>query len=388
MKIAIWNTAPYGYHGGINYYWNLFFAINAAQTSLGERVECLIFFGEDVPLSTEIRLQKVAKVVKTDLLTRWHPFWYFEKVLERFFGIYYFQNRMLKAHGVDVLTHAYSARPKTMFYQTVYWVPDFQFAYYETLFSPGYKKHRLREIADIAAAGNKIVVSSNAAKNDFEKFIGSEHLCNVHVLSFVSQPGTSIEQINSMSSGILEKYGLNGSYLIVANQFWAHKDHLCVLEAMKILAADGRCPQVVFTGGSVDYRDGGSESFQECYSFFIENGLADACFFLGDIPYEELLCLIFNAAALVNPSWFEGWNSAIEEAKTLGVTVIASDIPVHREQLKSAGAFFQTRDSKQLSKLMLDASRRSVKKTNTSRLDNELVLKTTTFGNALLRVLG
>jgi hypothetical protein len=37
---------------------------------------------------------------------------------------------------------------------------------------------------------------------------------------------------------------------------------------------------------------------------------------------------------------------------------------------------------------MLDASRRSVKKTNTSRLDNELVLKTTTFGNALLRVLG
>lgn len=33
----------------------------------------------------------------------------------------------------------------------------------------------------------------------------------------------------------------------------------------------------------------------------------------------------------VNPSFYEGWSTTVEEAKSIGVPLLLSDIPVHRE---------------------------------------------------------
>jgi len=46
------------------------------------------------------------------------------------------------------------------------------------------------------------------------------------------------------------------------------------------------------------------------------------------------------AAAVVNPSLFEGWSTSVEEAKSLAVPMVLSDLRVHREQTDDCGVFF------------------------------------------------
>ncbi|RIW14372.1 glycosyltransferase, partial [Algoriphagus lacus] len=44
--------------------------------------------------------------------------------------------------------------------------------------------------------------------------------------------------------------------------------------------------------------------------------------------------------AVIQPSLFEGWSTVIEDAKSLNVQVICSNLPVHIEQLSLNGIYF------------------------------------------------
>ena len=46
------------------------------------------------------------------------------------------------------------------------------------------------------------------------------------------------------------------------------------------------------------------------------------------------------AALIIQPSFFEGWSTSIEDSKALGRPLVCSDIPVHREQVPDALGFF------------------------------------------------
>ena len=54
------------------------------------------------------------------------------------------------------------------------------------------------------------------------------------------------------------------------------------------------------------------------------------------------------AAAIVNPSRFEGWSTAVEEAKAIGVPMILSDLAVHREQAGDVARLFNPDNAAQL----------------------------------------
>lgn len=53
---------------------------------------------------------------------------------------------------------------------------------------------------------------------------------------------------------------------------------------------------------------------------------------LGFVERTEQLCIMKNAAFIVQPSLCEGWGTVLEDAKVLDKAVLLSDIPVHREQ--------------------------------------------------------
>ena len=71
------------------------------------------------------------------------------------------------------------------------------------------------------------------------------------------------------------------------------------------------------------------------------------------MPYDDLLSLMHHALAVVNPSFFEGWSTTVEEAKSLGKTVILSDIPVHREQAPDRGHYFRPEAPEELADVLL-----------------------------------
>ena len=55
---------------------------------------------------------------------------------------------------------------------------------------------------------------------------------------------------------------------------------------------------------------------------------------------------------------FEGWSTVIEDARSLQVPVIASDLPVNIEQISKEGKFFSPHDYKKLAILIKEQESR------------------------------
>jgi glycosyltransferase involved in cell wall biosynthesis len=148
-----------------------------------------------------------------------------------------------------------------------------------------------------------------------------------------------------------ELYGLPKRYLYLPNQFWAHKNHALVIEALQRLKGTGVC--VVATGVPFDRRY--PRHFDELLAKAEAAGVRGQFRVLGVVPYEHVTALSRDAAALINPSFFEGWSTTVEEAKSMGKRILLSRIPVHVEQDPPGGAFFDPNDPDELAPLMEEA---------------------------------
>jgi len=89
-----------------------------------------------------------------------------------------------------------------------------------------------------------------------------------------------------------------------------------------------------------DYRS--VDHYRKLQNFVQENQLQRNFRVLGKVPYSVVVGLMIRCKALLNPSLFEGWNTMVEEAKTLGKQIILSDLPVHKEQNPRGGVFFKS----------------------------------------------
>jgi glycosyltransferase involved in cell wall biosynthesis len=92
-----------------------------------------------------------------------------------------------------------------------------------------------------------------------------------------------------------------------------------------------------------------------------ELGIRDSFRVLGVVPYSDMMSLMRNAVAIVNPSLFEGWSSTVEEAKILGKTILLSDLPVHREQNPKRAIFFDPNNAGTLADAFREVLRSSQK---------------------------
>jgi glycosyltransferase involved in cell wall biosynthesis len=96
----------------------------------------------------------------------------------------------------------------------------------------------------------------------------------------------------------------------------------------------------------------GTEHIEQLRAIVKENKLESYVSFLGVIPRQDQLCMMRHAKAVLQPSRFEGWNTTIEDAKSMQLPVIASSIPVHKEQLENAGTYFDPENDEDLANLL------------------------------------
>lgn len=220
----------------------------------------------------------------------------------------------------------------------VNWIPDFQEDYLPHFFSEKEIAERKRNQKNIFAKGDIVVLSSEDAKSDYLRLY-PEANAKPFVLRFaVTHPNYSKESINAL----LKKYKLPNDYFFAPNQFWAHKNHIVILKAIKKLKDQGLPVTVAMSGNENDYRN--KDNFNELKSFVIENELEKQIKFLGFLPRTEQLCLFNHAQAIIQPSLFEGWSTVVEDAKALGKFCIVSDLNVHKEQLEENAVFFNPDD--------------------------------------------
>lgn len=224
----------------------------------------------------------------------------------------------------------------------VNWIADFQEDHLPHFFPKKEILLRKNHQKENVAKGDIVVLSSEDAKTDFERLYPNAK-AKPFVLNFaVTHPDFSMESIDNL----LVKYNLPRHYFFAPNQFWAHKNHMVVLQAVKLLKDKGITITVAMSGKENDYRN--LENFETLKAYIKTHQLEAHIKFLGFIPRTEQLCLFKNAQAIIQPSLFEGWSTVVEDAKALGKFVLASNLKVHQEQLKSNAWFFNPNDVEDL----------------------------------------
>lgn len=351
VKVAFWFDAPLDYTGGLNYINNLLYALSLVNDG---SVRPSVFFSADVPAEVVAQFSPYATVVKTRLLQRRTPQWFVQRVLYKVFGSMMPVNALLKSHGIDVLSHVwfvYKGRPP---FPIVGWIPDFQYLHLPELFPTLDPDDETEQNRKIISQSDVVILSSHNAFEDFARIAAPEHRSRGKVLQFVSQPRTA-HSSNAITRDALEKkYGFAGKFFFLPNQFWAHKNHIVVLRAVKTLKDKGIDVLVLCTGTLRDYRIG-TGYIDGLYEFIEANGLQNHAKILGQIDYGDVLALMKSSIAVLNPSRFEGWSSSVEEAKSMGKPVILSRIAVHLEQNPANARYFEPDDAIALSEALEDA---------------------------------
>jgi glycosyltransferase involved in cell wall biosynthesis len=225
----------------------------------------------------------------------------------------------------DVLPHMCSAS----------WIFDFQHIYLPEFFSQADIQNRNSAFRRIADSAKLAVFSSRSAENDFRKLFPNSRVVT-RVLSFHTLPPD--EWYDADPAEIQKKYGLPDTFFICCNQFWVHKNHIRLFEAILVLIESGKKVHLVCTGTTGDQR--APEYFTHLRQIIDNSQLREHIHILGVIPRIEQIQLIRRAMAVIQPSLFEGWSTVVEDARALGKPILLSDLPVHYEQAPNHAEYF------------------------------------------------
>jgi len=241
--------------------------------------------------------------------------------------------------GVDVVYPSLTRSPGSALH--VYWIPDFQHLRLPEMFSAEERAKRTRSYQDIANSGGRLILSSRDAQRDFHEFFPG-----ASVSTRVWQFRSVIPQSERDGRDPRAAYGVPPKYLYLANQFWAHKDHLTAFRALRRLKAQGITLPYVCTGMEDDYRN--REVMQTLKTYLSDHGLTEQVTFLGLVPRRDQVEIFRHAAGVLQPSRFEGWSTVVEDARALGRPILLSDIGVHVEQAPEGGRYFKVGDARDL----------------------------------------
>jgi glycosyltransferase involved in cell wall biosynthesis len=224
-------------------------------------------------------------------------------------------------------------------YCSAAWIPDFQHKHLPHFFHSNELNSRDESFRFKAEHARMMVLSSSDAEHDFRTMFPNS-TSRTRILSFHTLPEDS--WLEGDPKSIQQNYQLPDSFLICCNQFWIHKNHLLLFEALALLKNRGIIIPLVCTGSTHDYRCQGY--FDEICKLLKQNGLSEQIHILGNIQRADQIQLIRRSMAVVQPSLFEGWSTVVEDARALGKTQILSDLNVHKEQAPDFAVYFDRND--------------------------------------------
>jgi glycosyltransferase involved in cell wall biosynthesis len=234
-------------------------------------------------------------------------------------------------------------------YPSAAWIYDFQHKYLPQFFTQREIGQRDRTFVRTAHQAKTVVLSSKTAEADFKRFF-PEVAHKAVVLSFKTCPPPS--WYDAKPEQAQQQYSLPDRFFIVSNQFWKHKNHLVLFEALKCLREQAIYPIVACTGR---IENSFQPEFEQMIRQAIEtSGIAQQVHLLGVIPRLDQIQLMRRSLAVIQPSLFEGWSTVVEDARVLGKPTILSDISVHLEQNPPNSLFFEQHSPQHLAKLLAD----------------------------------
>ncbi len=152
---------------------------------------------------------------------------------------------------------------------------------------------------------------------------------------------------------INKKYNINGKFIFYPAQFWPHKNHIYILEGLKLLKEKYKIIlSAVFSGS-----DKGNLHF--VLKKAKELGIGNQINCIGFVDDRELPYLYAQALALVMPTYFGPTNIPPLEAFTMGCPVLYSDLPGLREQVKDAALLIDLQDPESMCRQLMKVIEKS-----------------------------
>lgn len=286
-----------------------------------------------------------------------------------------------RTHRVDAVFEAARFFGWRLPYPTVAWFPDFQHRRLPQLFPIAARWRREAGFRIQIASGRTIMLSSESSHRDFRKYYPgvTNEVC---VVPFATQPSPAYLSANPAE--VTAQYQLPEKYFYLPNQFYRHKNHQVVVDALTILAQRGFEAVVCASGSTVDLREGGY--FERFMTEVRSRGLEKQFLHLGMVPLPHVYALLRACTALINPSRSEGWSTTVEEAKSFGVPMILSDIDVHREQTGGGVNYFGVDDAEALAdhiRQLSQASEPAAARDLVPNLDERMEVFATEFGRVI-----
>jgi glycosyltransferase involved in cell wall biosynthesis len=338
LRVAFTHISRRLWAGGYNYQSNLFAALNRYCPG---QIAPVVFAGisdDPTELAALARIPDV-EVAKSAAFDRRDS----SLVAALVFGLDRAATAEFQARRIDVVFEAARFFGWRLPFPAVAWFPDFQHRRLPQLFSSVARWRRDLGFRAQMAAGRSIMLSSESALRDCRALYPA--LANdVSVVRFATQPAP--DMLTANLPNVLAQYGLPSKYFYLPNQFWRHKNHQVVVDALTALKRRGFDVVVAASGSPTDPRE--PDYFNDLMRQVEARGLATNFRYLGMIPLDHVYALLRRSAALINPSRFEGWSTTVEEAKSFGVPMILSDLEVHREQTSGTARYFGVDDPERL----------------------------------------
>lgn len=350
LRVGFYDLANPGWTAGAHYYENLFVALRSLDDTKRPRLVLLVPSTKDddgyhhyrhladeiVEVPPQSRIEKsarrVTRVLGSDPLA--------SRRLDR----------VLRAHGIDTMFISWGEFGAPVGVPLLGWIHDFQHSHLPDLFSPKERAQRDDRFARLSEASARVILSSADAQRDFARFLPS-YVAKERVMRFVAQVPADVYDTDPR--WICDEYHLPERFVYLPNQFWVHKGHRLVVEALAQLRSAHPEIVVVCTGNPSDNR--APRYFGELLVEASHRGVRDNFIVLGWVPHTHIYPLMRQSLAVLQPSSFEGWSTTVEETKSLGKTMLLSDIPVHREQAPPEARYFDPGDAAALAAGLSDA---------------------------------
>lgn len=211
------------------------------------------------------------------------------------------------------------ARPDV---RSVFLVHDLLPLDFPEYFKPGYQDRFERRAATIIERSAAILTTSNAVKSRLElEFSKRQRPCvPIHVQPLPSQlPTVNKDSVADERLGRVP-------YFVILGTIEPRKNHLLLLNIWRRMAETSGVPAKLVIVGSRGWENEQVVDILE-RSALVRSHVIE-CSGLDDFGLVRLLA---NSRGLLMPSFAEGYGLPVVEALTLGVPVIASDIPVFNE---------------------------------------------------------
>lgn len=243
-------------------------------------------------------------------------------------------------HFLDYMVPLFGVKAKK-----VVTIHDLSYFIYPEFFTAGSRLiKQLLTGPGIKRADRVICVSENT-KKDVQRLFGAGNKLRVTHLG-VEQYGLS--SVNNPDNGtnhrVLDKYGINGNFILYAGTLEPRKNVEALIRAYKTAVSEHRISHKLVLCGKPGWK------YEGIYSQIKDSGLSDNIILTGYVPEDELSCIFKAADAFVYPSLYEGFGLPPLEAMAHGVPIICSDVSSMPEVVGDAALTFPPGDVEMLSR--------------------------------------